>query len=690
VKAARAAREACALLAAAAALAGCALVPGAGQPAASPEEKQAYARAVARVVDDPEGTRRALEAFLSEHPESPLADDARLRLAELALSRGDAEAARRSYDELIRRHPSGDRVDAARVELARLELARGQRAAAAAAIEPVRLSRLSGAELRTAYRVLAEVAEDPVERLRWLARVRGAEPDEQAVARVDAEIDELLAALGTAQLVSAAEQLGREIPAARTWLEAGERALAGGDLEHAEEWLARAARLPVAPAYEVRLAGAAERLRLRKAGPAPDVEVPTFAELAAAAPPDTRRAQGTLGVVLPLSGSFGRFGETSLQGVLLAAGVFGAEGAGPGVRVLVRDSAGRPERAAEAVRELAEAGVVAILGPLLAGECEAAAAAAESAGVPLLALTAREEVSASRPHVFRLRTLPSEEVEALVEHAMRDLGAARFAILYPRDAYGRGLRRLFWNAVEARGGAVVGVASYDPEATDFAGPIRKLVGYELLSPEEKKLLAVREEALRRARRLPPEEAGRQREELLRRTGPEGQPLPPIVDFDALFIPESFEKVVLIAPQLAFHEAVGITLLGPNGWYHPDLVALGREHVEGARFTAHFHSGSSLPFVRAFSERFEAAYAEAPDALAAQGFDAANLVLVQLARGQTSREAVREGVLRVRGFPGVTGVLSMRADGNARKRPFLLGVERGHITQIGVPAPPASQ
>jgi branched-chain amino acid transport system substrate-binding protein len=188
---------------------------------------------------------------------------------------------------------------------------------------------------------------------------------------------------------------------------------------------------------------------------------------------------------------------------------------------------------------------------------------------------------------------------------------------------------------------------------------------------------------RRARRLPPEEAAALREEAKEMTGPDGEPLPPIVDFDALFIPESYEKVVLIAPQLAFHEAVGMTLLGPNGWYDPELVRIAREHVEGALFTAHFYGESDLPFVRRFEGRFESAYAEAPDLLAAQAFDATNLVLVQLAHGAESREDVREGVLHVAGYPGVTGVLTMRADGNARKRPFLLAVEHGHITQVGV-------
>ena len=45
-------------------------------------------------------------------------------------------------------------------------------------------------------------------------------------------------------------------------------------------------------------------------------------------------------------------------------------------------------------------------------------------------------------------------------------------------------RSAFWDAVEARGGEVVGVASYDVDATDFAEPIRRLIGYDMLTAGE--------------------------------------------------------------------------------------------------------------------------------------------------------------------------------------------------------------
>ena len=60
---------------------------------------------------------------------------------------------------------------------------------------------------------------------------------------------------------------------------------------------------------------------------------------------------------------------------------------------------------------------------------------------------------------------------------------------------------------------------------------------------------------------------------------------------------------------------------------------------------------------------------------------ANLVQVQLAEGNTSRRAVRDGVLRTEGYPGASGVITLLPDGNARKRPFMLGVRGGRIVSL---------
>jgi ABC-type branched-subunit amino acid transport system substrate-binding protein len=426
-------------------------------------------------------------------------------------------------------------------------------------------------------------------------------------------------------------------------------------------------------------------LKLLESGGSGAGFLPTFQDLASAGSLSTAAADGNIGVVLPLTGKFAPIGEETLRGILLAAGAFDAGVPmedRPRIRISVRDSGGSPPRAAAAVRDLAlQQSVSAIIGPLLSEECEAAAVAAEAYQVPLLALTTRQEVARDREYVFRLRTTPKDEMQILADYVMGVLGMQRFGILYPRDAYGQGLSGMFWNAVEERGGRVVALSSYEPEAVDFAGPIRRLIGWELLTEEEELLIKEREQMILSARRLPAEEAALVREEARAMLGPDEDTLPPIVDFDGLFIPESHEKVVLIAPQLAFHEATGATLLGTDAWNHPDLVSIARHHVEGALFTSSFYANSSVGFVSDFANRYKNTFGTPADDLSAHAYDAANLILVQLARGVRSRIELRDQILGVSAFPGVSGVLSMGADGNARKRPFLLGVHRGQIREV---------
>jgi len=671
----RLARSALALAALALA---CATPPWGTRPV-TVEEQRAYDAAMTQAESDPAAARAALEAFVATWPDGPLVDDAELALGEIARRGGDPETALLHYYRVTTGHPGGDRADEARVRIAEIERDRGNPDAARKILGRVKLSRLSEKDARSAYRVLADVAPDPVARLRWLSVLR-AEVSETEVDAIDVEIDAVLASLDAGDLERAARQVGDREPAARVQLARAERALDANDLETARDALERAGKLPLSPRHAQRLAAVSERLRMREEGPTDVSQLPTFAAVMRRPLPETRSASGTLGVVLPLTGPFARFGEESLHGILLAAGIFdqAAGDGGPRVQVIVRDSRGSPEGAAAAVRSLAEdSEVSAIVGPLLSAECEAAASVAQRERVSLLTLTAHEEIAHERSHVFRLRTRPLEDVQLIVDRA-RSLGAERFAILYRDDAYGRGLRSLFWDTVEDSGGQVVGVASYDPKATDFKEPIRRLVGYVLLDDEEKKLIGRREAMLERARRLPAEEALVMRQRARELTRSDGKPIPPIVDFDALFIPGIYENVVLIAPQLAFHDVTRTRLLGADGWYHEDLVRLAGDHLEGAIFAANFYPESPVPYVKSFTERFAATFDRQPGLFAAQAYDAANLVLVQLAKGFDDRQAMRDGVLSTEAYPGVSGVLTMRSDGNAHKRPFLLGVERGHV------------
>ncbi len=689
---------------------------GVGGRGASDAETRQYQAALDTAKENPlEGTRM-LSEFLSANPRSSLADDAAAQLAELSLQAADEQQAMDWLYVIVRDYPNEENADRARVLLAGMEARVGRPREAQRLLAKVRFGKLSSAERRLAYRLHADLSDDPVERLTWQVRERTAVIDELKDAEyespvlggglddLEGEIAASVDAMSDQELLRATRVLRDELPAGRALLRRSRRSLQRGEFEQASRHFRRAESLELMTADRTLFEEVALALELRERIVDGGGELPSFASVAAIPLPDLEYTSGVIGVVLPLSGRFADYGEKSLKGILLAARIFDASpgetasgkpvmsrGLGDppeetkhegGLRLVIRDSEGSPEAAALAIESLAaEEGLMAIIGPLLGDSSEAAAPIADELGIPLLALTSREEVPQSRSYVFRLRTSPRDEIRTLVDYASKELGAQRYAILYPKDNYGRGMRNHFWEAVSEQGGTVVASSGYEPDATDFATPIRSMIGFTLLTEDERTALERRDSLLRRARRLDPTDARLVRSAAYAIPGPHGDPLPPQVDFDVLFIPDSHDKVVLIAPQLTFHEITDVTLMGPSGWNDPALLSIGRKHVRGAVISALFHEQSRFPFVSEFVRDFNETFGTPPDVFAAHGYDAARLVMVQLNAGADTREGVRNGILRSQGFPGASGVINMAPDGNARKRPFLLKVRGGRLISL---------
>ena len=139
-------------------------------------------------------------------------------------------------------------------------------------------------------------------------------------------------------------------------------------------------------------------------------------------------------------------------------------------------------------------------------------------------------------------------------------------------------------ALTAAGAAALAIGAYGLYSYTRATTV---VDFERAQTERDRLL-------KRAKRLPAAEAGALREQARALTLPDGAPLPPYVDFDAVFIPDTHQAAGLIAPHLAFHEVRGVTLLGPSAWNHPGLLELGGRHVEGAVFPGAYSASIHAP------------------------------------------------------------------------------------------------
>jgi branched-chain amino acid transport system substrate-binding protein len=361
--------------------------------------------------------------------------------------------------------------------------------------------------------------------------------------------------------------------------------------------------------------------------------------------------RNVIGCILPLSGEHRVYGIRSLHGIELAIHAFEPDYDGMPIKLVVKDSKSSPTEAETAVEDLAHnERVMAIIGPLLSVTSHAAAIKAQELGVPIITLTQREDVAEIGDFVFQNCLTNSQQIQALVSLAMEEVGLSRFAILYPRDLYGMRLTHLFIDEVLRRGGEMMGVQSYDNEQMDFGGQIKQLVGLR----EEK---AEKEERRKRD-------------------------FEPIIEFDALFIPDYSDRIGLIAPQLAYYNVIGVTLLGTSAWNSPQLVSEAGKYVDESLFVDGFFKDSQNPRIQSFIRDFGKTFESDPTILEAQAYDAADLCVQVLTRQEIySHRQMRDGLIGVTVFDGVSGLSSFDAEGKPNKIPFLLTVKKGEIQQI---------
>lgn len=150
----------------------------------------------------------------------------------------------------------------------------------------------------------------------------------------------------------------------------------------------------------------------------------------------------------------------------------------------------------------------------------------------------------------------------------------------------------------------------------------------------------------------------------------------------VFIPDYFDTVGLLIPQIAFYEVEGVRLLGTSGWNSPQLVEIAGKQAEGAVFVDAFYADPDSPKVQSLSKSFVEKYGEPPGDLEIEAYDSFTLLVSVIAGLKSpSREGVREALLAVRDFPGVAGPLTILANGETQKTLHILTVRRARITRL---------
>jgi ABC-type branched-subunit amino acid transport system substrate-binding protein len=334
----------------------------------------------------------------------------------------------------------------------------------------------------------------------------------------------------------------------------------------------------------------------------------------------------------------------------MALDQFNSRNRGSLIKLSVKDTESDPEKAALAVNELSAERVGAILGPVTTHE--SAALIAQEKRIPIITLGQKENISTIGDYVFRNFITPEMQVQAIVSFAIQTLEINRFAILYPDDKYGTTFMSLFQNEVEAYGGEVIRIELYDPAQTDFAEPIKKLT-------------------------QPQTELSEPPEEKTENSVPE-----PALDFEAVFIPDGPTTSGLLIPQLAFYDVVGVHLFGTNLWHSDRLIQMAKQFIQGAIMADGFFAGSHSQKVKDFVEKFEEAFDEKPGFIEAVAYDTAMILFDLVSRNDIqSRSEIKNEIMNLQDFQGVTGATSFDHTGNAHKKLYLLQIQGDKFIEL---------
>ena len=350
-----------------------------------------------------------------------------------------------------------------------------------------------------------------------------------------------------------------------------------------------------------------------------------------------------IGVLLPLSGKYLTVSQQIQKALEL--------GYGAGGRQLVYADAGETaETAQKALEKLVfENRVIGVIGPLRTEGALEVAKAADAMRVPLVSLAQTTGLPDGRPWVMQGTPTPADQVHALLDFTMTTKGMDAFAIFAPDSPYGHLAADVFEAEVKQRGGTISVKGFYDAAAMNV-GPAAQLIG--------RKDYELRKDELIELKKQTKANGG----------DPSRVVLPPIVDFDAMFVPDSASRVPIACAGLAYEEfpmgdfkptkaSVPFPMLGLSGWNSDTLVTTGGPYLRGGYFTDVYRVGADP----AFEEKFRAGVGHTPSAIEATAYDLGTLLARTAAGSAKTTTEFRDALLATKLEGTATGTDAFAAD-----------------------------
>jgi len=338
-----------------------------------------------------------------------------------------------------------------------------------------------------------------------------------------------------------------------------------------------------------------------------------------------------IGEFASLTGSEASFGRSSHNGTVLAVEEINAAGGvlGKKLELISEDDQSKDGESATAVKKLISRDkVVAILGEVASGRSLEAAPICQQFKIPQISPSSTNpKVTQMGDYIFRVCFEDKfQGGVVLAKFALQSLKAKRVAILTDVSApYSAGLTTYFKEQFTAGGGQVVAEQKFTKDDKDFKA---QLTAIKSANPE------------------------------------------------AIFLPIYYGPATLIALQ-ARELGIKVPLFGGDGWEAPELLQGSGQSLEGCFFSTHFAPDQDSAQAKEFVKKYEAKFGAKPDAMGALGYDSV-LVLVDAIKRASSTEGskIRDALAATKDFQGVTGLMTLDAERNARKPAVIIEIKGG--------------
>ncbi len=346
-----------------------------------------------------------------------------------------------------------------------------------------------------------------------------------------------------------------------------------------------------------------------------------------------------VGEYASMTGASASFGQMSHRGTVLAIEEINAAGGvlGRPLELISEDDQSQAGQPATIVRKLiSQDKVVAILGEIASSKSLEAAPICQQEKIPMVSPgSTNPKVTEVGDYIFRICFIdPFQGV--VVSKFAREKGWKKIAVLTDvKQDYSVGLTEFFIKDFKANGGEIVREQKYSSGDKDFKP---QLTSIKASQPE------------------------------------------------AIFVPGYYAEVALIAKQAKLL-GIKVPLLGGDGWVGDSLLKVAGKSLDGSFFSSHFSAADESPKVRNFVEKFRAKFGEAPDDMAALGYDSAMILADAIRRaGTTDPAALRDALAATKDHDAVTGKITLDAQRNATKSAVILTIADGGFQFVKSVAP----